>query len=738
MLLAFLYAVQLHAQPATDGESAIDSVEIPVQPAELPIPLWLGFGIGSTYSVHSTDGRLQCLNDPACPVYTGGNGSGFLAAFSADWRPVGKKLGLLGRLGIWINSITMSTVDDRARTLDQNGSIVPLIRSHDMNASLTALRLDLAAQYRFGKIRAFAGPAFGLLLSPSWNSTSTLLAPGNVTFANQRRDTTFLPEQTIAGNSAFQTDFMAGIGYELPLGKKLLFAPELHAALPLTSIVNNASWKQTSIALLASIRWGTGIVKEEEFRQEYKIDTIQVKRPSITGNHFVSGNPIRSVEISETEDKKLTYELTRRTDTLILGSEPPKPPVAQINLYAGQAENRQPVRELRLKGQFVTEGFPILPFVFFKPQSADFADRYHRVQNASEFSSDSLEPTSIVQHRDILNIIGERLKQRPRARITLKGTADPTTENADCDLAQSRAAAVRDYLVTVWQIEEKRIQIEKPRRKCAPESPTMSQSEAGYEENRHVEIDSEDDNILAPVLRTRYIQLTEFTPQSLEADPAGSSAQAGVKNWSLDITYKDRSLFSDKGNSPIPQPRAYALTADMVRPMHMGEAGRIQASFTVQDKNGLSASDIMDIPIVRDTTSFAVQRLSLMHFGVLQDKLNKAARSSIKRFVKNLEADATISVVGYSDNLGDIELNNRLAQSRAQAVSEHIRKVKPSANIVQIDGVGSAKMPPGISNHDLPESRFLSRTVQIEILRSWKTDSVPAPEDSDSDESENP
>jgi hypothetical protein len=46
--------------------------------------------------------------------------------------------------------------------------------------------------------------------------------------------------------------------------------------------------------------------------------------------------------------------------------------------------------------------------------------------------------------------------------------------------------------------------------------------------------------------------------------------------------------------------------------------------------------------------------------------------------------------------------------------------MRPNSNIVQIEGVGSSKLPPGIPSHELPESRFLSRTVQIEIIRSWK------------------
>ena len=154
--------------------------------------------------------------------------------------------------------------------------------------------------------------------------------------------------------------------------------------------------------------------------------------------------------------------------------------------------------------------------------------------------------------------------------------------------------------------------------------------------------------------------------------------------------------------------------------MNSGEPSIFQASLTLQDRKGLSNTSVLEIPIDRDTTNYAVQRLSLMHFGVLKSTLNDAAKASISKFISNLEQDATISIVGYSDNLGNPITNNRLSKSRAKTVCDFIRKMRPNSNIVQIDGVGFSKLPPGILSHELPESRFLSRTVQIEIIRSWK------------------
>ncbi|HRI30376.1 MAG TPA: OmpA family protein, partial [Candidatus Kapabacteria bacterium] len=77
-------------------------------------------------------------------------------------------------------------------------------------------------------------------------------------------------------------------------------------------------------------------------------------------------------------------------------------------------------------------------------------------------------------------------------------------------------------------------------------------------------------------------------------------------------------------------------------------------------------------------------------------------------------------VSGYTDKLGDAELNARLAESRANAVADYIKDIKRNANIVNNVGYGSTKMPPGVNTTSLPEARFLSRTVQIEIIKRIK------------------
>jgi outer membrane protein OmpA-like peptidoglycan-associated protein len=681
----------------------------------------LGFGGGYGLAFHSTDGTLQCLNDPSCPVYKTGSGGGALFGVSLDWR-LSSNFGILVRSNFNLATAEMSTTDSRAFTKNESGGVVPLVRSHILNSTLPSITSDLLLNYRLGDFHVFGGGTFGLLLFPTWSSSSNILSPSNVTFGNNRRDTLFFPEQSIANASSSQIGISAGVGYDIPLSKKMILVPELSGTLPVSSLITTSDWKQTVVAFGISLRFGMGIIKPEEFRKNQHIDTITVKNHAITGNRFSIGRTISKRDVEETEDLKITTETTSRTDTAIIGAEPPpkpKPPIAKLAIVGVSATGEKtPIESITVRGKFVTEGSPMLPFVFFDGNSTEITDRYHQVTSPEGFTADKLTPSPLIQHRDILNIIGLRMAEYSGTKITLRGTADPTTENSDCDLAEKRAIRIKQYLTSIWGIEEKRIKITKSSRKCAPESPTTSQADEGYEENRRVEIDSDDDELLAPMLRTRYIEITEVAPPSIETDISGSTKQ-NITSWKITGEY-NRKKFMGEAGTAAPRNLSHSFSEEESRLMQNGEPSSLEVSYSLTDANGLSDEQTLDIPVKRDTIRQAVERLSLMHFEVLKDKLNRSAKAAIKKFVKDLDNDATISVVGYSDNLGEQDLNNRLATGRANAVTEYIKSIKPSAKIIRNEGVGSSRFPPGISSHSLPESRFLSRTVQIEILRNWQ------------------
>ena len=343
--------------------------------AQSRIPLWFGGGVGYMLGMHSTDGNLRCLNDPSCPQYLDGTGKGLMLGASLDWR-ISSGFGLLSRVHLTLPNAEMSAENSAGIVKNANGDIVPLVRSHTLEAQLTALRFDIAGNLIFGKFRIFGGISPELLISPTWTSTSTILSPGNVTFGNKRRDTTFLDNEPIQNASSIIVGATAGIGYDIPLGQKIIFTPELTGTLPLTPIRSDGNWKQTALAFTAHIRFGSGIIKSNELRIREQFDTVKIRDNSFVGTRFVPGNKIITRDFEETETSRITTETSIRRDTIFIGNEPPKGPLVRTEIIAVDGDNAgKKIQEITIGGRFVTEAFPVIPTIFFDAQSEQLPER---------------------------------------------------------------------------------------------------------------------------------------------------------------------------------------------------------------------------------------------------------------------------------------------------------------------------------------------------------------------------
>ena len=678
-------------------------------------PIHVGLGIQAGLGLHTTNGTLRCLGDPACPTFESGTGALFGIMGNIEWMPT--DWGLRGSFGFAYNSASMTVTDDKARVKDANGIIVPIVREQALSASLPMIMMDLDLQKTMGNTRVFFGPSIGLLISPSWKSTSTIVSPNNVTFNSGKNDTTFIDE-SIPNVNALQFGFGMGIGHHFSITKDMVLVPEISASIPFSQILSGPDWKQTSIILGMSLRWGMGAVKEEVIRRAEVIDTIEVNVNERIGSMFIEGQKksTRSIEAFETHN--IITETVERTDTLKVGLPPKQSPKPVMKIHIAQDEESEEVNAINVRGQLVTEAFPILPMVYFSEADANLHPRYRQLRVIEGFASDKLEPLVSEQHKDILNIIGDRMNKNMQANIELRGFSDPTTENSDCELAGKRVGTVREYLANVWNVDRSRIMIEMDSRKCSPDNPTMSRIPQGYEENRRIEIISDQKDILAPVIRSRYVEITEYTPKDLYISSSETIGE-NIISWKLASQLGD-SVLHAKDGAQLPLWIQMPIEKEDARLMQQSMNDQLQMSMIIQDNEGDVGSAKVNIPIQRDTTNFAIQRLSLMHFPVQKATLDKQGRNAIDAFLQDLEDNASISIIGYTDNLGNAQSNLELSKERAETVFKYIRSIKPKSTIVKVNGLGSTALPPGIRSHELPESRFLSRTVQIEIIRTWK------------------
>ncbi|HEX5316550.1 MAG TPA: hypothetical protein VFX22_07865, partial [Candidatus Kapabacteria bacterium] len=82
------------------------------------------------------------------------------------------------------------------------------------------------------------------------------------------------------------------------------------------------------------------------------------------------------------------------------------------------------------------------------------------------------------------------------------GTTDGREGGALAEtLARNRAETIRDYLASVWGIPNDRL---RTTTSVSPHNPSSTEYAEGFEENRRVELSSNDDRILAPIVHERF------------------------------------------------------------------------------------------------------------------------------------------------------------------------------------------------------------------------------------------
>ncbi len=624
--------------------------------------------------------------------------------------PVYDRLSLELRLGY--HSQDGLFTKDEAQIVNLNGDAVAGKFEQSIDAKLRSIALDPIFGYNVWQgLYLHLGFHAGYAVTQTYTQEEKILEPATGNFENGLR-TRMKYSGDIPNAVALETSVLAGVSYEIPLNmrKTWFLSPEAFYVIGLQNIVKDLPWKMNSLRLGLALKYAPS---KTHSTKDYIIDTLQVRSNKYTLPTIVEGNEFYSerTETTPTNEKILVKEI-RRVDTLFTPALMAKLSTTAI------AENgtRGKVSDIHVSTQFVTEVFPVLPYVFFEKKSSQVPSRYETVNNPSEFSVENLEPNPVTIQRNVLNIIGKRMLNNPATTIALLGASDPTSENSDCNLASTRAQVLRNYLVKTWGIAEDRIALKPLKDPCNPSAITQTQIEAGYGDNRRVEISTNDPELLSSIQGKRYNEPYKVTPPIIEHDPAGSSTD-GVVNWMLVGSQGSKKIFSMSGDGPpvkienkISNQTAMELRADMP----------LQLTYILKDKEGITATATEEFNVTKDTSEIEIKRLSLTVFNVGSADVTKSASDEIKKFIQNLEPESQINIIGYTDKLGDDNFNMNLSKNRANSIKDHLQKLSPSAKITSTTGVAFTSFPPGIYSYNSPEERFLSRTVQIEVRHKIK------------------
>jgi outer membrane protein OmpA-like peptidoglycan-associated protein len=356
---------------------------------------------------------------------------------------------------------------------------------------------------------------------------------------------------------------------------------------------------------------------------------------------------------------------------------------------------------------------PLLNYVFFDHNSDKIPDRYIKFtpEQAANFDLKKLSSLDVLQtYHYVLNIIGKKLKESKESKVLLVGTnSGKGEEKNNLELSIRRAKAVKDYLVNVWGIEPERIELEA---RNLPKEPSNPDDPQGDEENRRVEILTDNLKILEPVFSVDTLRKVErmkivFYPEY----------QSGVEinKWSILIKQGNESVKVFEGNGKPPDSLEWNVDDKGFDKVVFG--GQLNIEFFVRDyldQVGFATAEplrinkiTVDKKRMEGVTDREYEFYSLILFDFGKSKLEKQHKNVLEFLQKRVTPYSQVTIEGFTDNIGDEKVNRKISEKRAIEVAKWLELT--SAKTV---GVGESYL---LYDNSLPEGRFYCRTVRITI-----------------------
>lgn len=364
---------------------------------------------------------------------------------------------------------------------------------------------------------------------------------------------------------------------------------------------------------------------------------------------------------------------------------------------------------------------PLLGHVYFDKGASEIPARYVRFKDAEEtngFDEQKFRDTN-EKYRHLLNIIGKRLADKPAATISLVGCNDNSgIEKGKTKLSAQRAEAVKEYLRTVWNIAPERMKIEAQN---LPKMASTSSSKEGQAENRRVEILSPDMTILAPV-RSVYISSTVDHPE-LTVTPSLNSSY-GVSTWKVIASNASGVIAEKSGIGALGEKISIPL-AEKDLPA-IGAGGDITVKLEMSDTKGqplVVSSEPLKVTFSQVSQRQAkkqgqkvVEKYALILFDFNKDTISGLNKEIVTRIVGRFKTlpQATMTIVGHTDNIGSESYNLKLSQRRAAAVNKLLTSAYggPVGDRIRFSGVGQVSP---LYDNQTPEGRAFNRTVTISM-----------------------
>ena len=360
----------------------------------------------------------------------------------------------------------------------------------------------------------------------------------------------------------------------------------------------------------------------------------------------------------------------------------------------------------------------LLNYIFFDDNSAEIPKRYTLLtqEEARRFSSEKLNNTSAMNvYYNLLNIIGERLRSYPSAKIEITGcNSDIANEKGNISLSEKRAVAVFDYLKNTFEIAPDRMLV---RTRNLPEKASLGGIEEVIAENRRVEINSAYPEILYPLFKNELIY--EANPEIMKIS-AKLDKQYVFKFWQFNILQNDNVINTFSGEGKFSAPVEWSVYNNInslsEHPIRLEVAF---AGLTLDEKQVINLKKTIHVqkesfnsPKYKRKQKKKFENFNLILFDFDNYNMNDANRKLLEFVKTRVSPDSKVFIEGYTDNIGDAVHNLSLSEMRAKSTAEAL-KPNISSNIKLFPkGFGESVL---LFDNKYPEGRFYCRTVKIKI-----------------------
>jgi outer membrane protein OmpA-like peptidoglycan-associated protein len=647
-----------------------------------PRPIYVGGGIAAGLNLHSLNLPVY-RGDILCGVFTSGtsillNGN---LLFETPLGDPAHSFWLTPRLHLASLGAHITTPGvDQARGRDPVDSLlIPVTQEDHLDATLLSLGADLFVKYPLStQFFLMGGPSISYLLRRDANVSEVITNPQGAYYPINHTQTLPISGGQIENGSSILAAFTLGASYDIPLSQKVMLAPELTFSAPINSFRSDYSWHVITIALGAELKFN--------ITPEPKMEVVQAPPPP------PPPEPLKN---------EMTATVT----------------ISGVVTDSAGVEHETPDPQIRIEEFERREAYPALSYIFFEEDSSHIPSRYrlfHSNDDTKAFRIDSLAGKSTIEiYHDELNILGKHLSDSSSVTISLVGTNSQLAKEAkDSGIALRRAKRVQEYLVDVWHIDSSRIAV---RSEGLPANPSSTETTDGAEENRRVEIGSNDPSLLDP-LSISTIDRT-MNPPTIRLRSTESTKMSLVEN-TLILKQGDRILTSSRGPGPMlqwhPSPDDLPRTdSPLVATLHMTDS--IGGEFQTADTAKVNLVTIRKKREDR-TKDKIIEHYNLITFNFDKSDMGDRSLRVVDEIAKSVTPGTRIIIRGYTDISGESKHNLELSQARAKAVESALKQsLGNQATLVSFDTEGEGQS--NLVNNRLPEGRFLSRTVFVELQK---------------------